>query len=429
MQHGNGRVFGPLFLAIVLSGGGLSGPAQGQAVTRSSVLTLQDAIDRTLLANPGLRAAGYEIDIERARRDFSALAPPLTLQAEVENFLGTGSVNGVDGAETTLQLTRALELGGKRENRTGIGTARISRAETARSLAQIDLAADVTRQYIEMIVRQEEVLLARQAVELAGATLDVVRERVDVGRSSDAELATADIAVERAGLTLAGKEGQLAAAQLSLAIHWGDEAVDFQRGAGDLFALPAIASLDDYKSRVPDNPDLLRIVDERRIAEAERRLADSRQRSDLSVGLGVRHLGQIDDSALVVSVSMPLGSASRTRPNVREAAAKLGQLPALAEQHRLEVIAALYGLYQELSFALDHYTGLNDRVLPRGQDAARLYREGFEIGSNTLFEFSQAQGELLALRQEALAAAASYHLTLVDIEQLLGGTYQPGVLQ
>jgi cobalt-zinc-cadmium efflux system outer membrane protein len=429
MQHGNGRVFGPLLLAIILSVGGLCAPAQGQDAAGAAVLTLQDAIDRTLFANPGIRAAGYEIDIQRARREFSALTPPLTVQAEVENFFGTGSVNGINGAETTLQLTRALEFGGKRELRTDIGTARIERVETERTLAQIDLAADVTRQFIEMIVRQEEVLLARQAVELAGATLDVVRQRVDAGRSSDAELATAEIAVERAGLTLAGKEGQLTASQLSLAIHWGDEAIDFQRGGGDLFALPAISSLDDYKSRVSDNPQLLRIVDERRIAEAERRLADSQRRSNLSLGFGVRHLGQLDDSALVVSVGMPLGSSTRSRPHVREADARLGQLPALAEQRRLEVIATLYGLYQELSFALDHLTVLNDRVLTRGQDAARLYREGFEIGSYTLFEFSQAQDELLALRQEALAAAASYHLTLVDIEQLLGGTYQTGVLQ
>jgi len=429
MQDCNYRAFGPLLVVIFASAVGLHGNVYGQDSQPTSALTLEEAIDRALALNPAMRVAGFDIEIERARRDAAALSQPMTVQAEVENFLGSGALSSFDSAETTLQLTKALELGGKREFRTQLGDARIALAETDRMLARLDLAARVTRRYIEMIAQQEALVLAEQEVDLAAATLEIVRQRVDVGRSSDAELATSEIALARAQLNRANNESRLKSAQLSLATLWGAEEPDFEQGAAHFFDLPVVATFDELKSRIAENPDLLRVISERRVIEAERQLADSRRRSDVSLGFGIRHLAQIDDSALVFSVNVPLGGGARSRPQVAATDARLGQLPALIEQRRLEVIAALYGLHGELSFSRLRYTSFRDNLLPRGRDAAALYREGFELGSYTMFEFNQAQSELLALRQEALSAAASYHLTLVDIEQLLGGTYQTGVIQ
>jgi cobalt-zinc-cadmium efflux system outer membrane protein len=79
--------------------------------------------------------------------------------------------------------------------------------------------------------------------------------------------------------------------------------------------------------------------------------------------------------------------------------------------------------------AYEYFVTLRDSVLPRSEDAAELYREGFEAGRFSLLEFNRSQQDLLTLRREALAAAARYHMTLVDIEQLLGGTYESGVIQ
>jgi outer membrane protein TolC len=59
----------------------------------------------------------------------------------------------------------------------------------------------------------------------------------------------------------------------------------------------------------------------------------------------------------------------------------------------------------------------------------RFYERGFELGSNSLLELSAAQERLLILRSEALDAAASFHLTLIEIESLLGSTRPGGALK
>jgi len=401
----------------------------GQVPEEQTGYTLQQAIDEALASNPGIRAAGYEVDIATARRDLAALRAPMSIQAEAENFLGSGQTSSFDSVETTLQLSRVLELGDKRDLREGLGDARIGLAETDRSLVRLDLAAEVARRFIRLAALQEEMQLAVQAVALAESTIVTVRRRVDVGSNSEAELATAEVALARAELELAALEVRIDAARLGLATLWGAESAGALRAQARLYELPAPQPLAALSSRLSGNPDLLRSIDERRILEAEQRLAETRERADLGLNFGVRHLAASGDTALVFGASLPLGRRQRADADVAIASAALGQLGARTEQRRLDAIAVLTGLHAEMRNAYDFYAALRDVLLPRSEDAARLYREGFEVGSFSLLEFNRAQQDLLALRRESLAAAERYHTTLVAIEQLLGGTYESGVIR
>lgn len=403
--------------------------AFGQQPDGQSVYTLQRAIDEALLSNPGIKAAGFQVDVEQARRELSALPAQMFVQAEIENFLGSGDTNSFDSAEATLQLSRVLELGDKRDLRESLGSARVSLTETSRNLARLDLSAEVARRFIRVIALQEESLAAQQSITLAASTLDIVRQRFDVGSTSEAELATAEIALAQKELAADALEARLEAATLSLATLWGAESAGNLRAQASLFDLPSLASSESLTSRVSGNADLLRSIDERRVLEAERRLAQARDRADLGLSFGVRRLEATDDTALVFGASLPLGRRARSEAEVAASNASLGQLTAETEQRRLDVISVLAGLHAEMRNAYEYFVTLRDSVLPRSEDAAELYREGFEAGRFSLLEFNRAQQDLLTLRREALAAAASYHITLVDIEQLLGGTYESGVIQ
>lgn len=407
----------------------VSGTSFGQVADEQSVYTLQQAIDEALASNPGIRAAGYEIDIATVRRDLAALPAPMSIQAEAENFLGSGAANSFDSVETTLQLSRVLELGDKRDLRESLGNTRIDLAETDRTLVRLDLSAEVARRFIYLVTLQEENLVATQAVTLAQSTLETVSRRVEVGSNSEAELATAEVALSKARLELSALEARVASARLSLATLWGVENAGDLVALAQLFNLEPPQTLDSLKARVSDNPALLRSIDERRVLEAERRLAQTRERADLGLSFGVRRLGETDDTALVFGASLPLGRRQRADAEASAVSVALNQLDAQTEQRRLDAISVLSGLHAEMRNAYDYYIALRDVLLPRSEDAAELYREGFEVGSFSLLEFNRAQQELLALRREALAAAERYHTTLVDIEQLLGGTYESGVIQ
>ena len=108
---------------------------------------------------------------------------------------------------------------------------------------------------------------------------------------------------------------------------------------------------------------------------------------------------------------------------------ELAKTPMTRKQRQLGVQAALFGFYQTLLARRSELNTLRDEIIPEAERAVQFYERGFELGSYSLLELTAAQERLLALRSEALDAAASFHLTLIEIESLLGSISPGGALQ
>ncbi|MBA2492196.1 MAG: TolC family protein [Gammaproteobacteria bacterium] len=161
-------------------------------------LTLTDAVALTLARNPELQAGGYTLRAADAFIDEAGLSPPLVAGGEIENFAGTGNLSGAQGAETTLQLSRVIELGGKLDARVlAAGEAR-ALAAVERQALRLDVLAEVARRFTHVVSDQEQLALTRRATELAERTLDLTAERVAVGRAPVTEQNRAEIALARA---------------------------------------------------------------------------------------------------------------------------------------------------------------------------------------------------------------------------------------
>ena len=96
-------------------------------------------------------------------------------------------------------------------------------------------------------------------------------------------------------------------------------------------------------------PELNQFVGERRIREARLQLARSEVRADLDWQIGVRRLQETDDTALVGSVSMPLGASRRAEPEIRAADAELALLEIEREAKGLTLYSTLaeaHGCYR-----------------------------------------------------------------------------------
>ena len=91
----------------------------------------------------------------------------------------------------------------------------------------------------------------------------------------------------------------------------------------------------------------------------------------------------------------------------------------------LELRASVRALYQQLLASRNELTTLREEIIPEAKRAVAFYERGFELGSYNLLELTAAQERLLAVRRDALDAAASFHLTLIEIESLLGSA-NPG---
>ncbi len=81
------------------------------------VVSLCEVLRLTLLRNPDLAVFALGVRAAAARTLQAGVFPNPEIGLTVEDFGGTGAGRGVRAAETTVQLSQLLELGGKRVKR------------------------------------------------------------------------------------------------------------------------------------------------------------------------------------------------------------------------------------------------------------------------------------------------------------------------
>lgn len=390
--------------------------AEGPA--SAAELTLASAIDLALKRNPDLVASRYELTAAQARILQAGLRINPELDLELENFAGSGAVAGTDALETTLSLSQVIELGGKRSLRRSVAEADSDLIAIEQRARQLDVLAEVTRRFIDVVSAQERVSFAAEASKLAQQTLDTTATRVEAGRAPVAEASRARIAVTRAAIDERRASATLRGARYALASLWGEVEPTFTRASADLFALARVEPFAALVERIERNPDITRFASEARLREAELRLAQAQARPNLALSLGVRRLGESNDTALVAGFAIGLPVFDRNQGAIREARVRRVQSYAEREAALVRIRGMLHAAYQEMTAARESAESLRSQAIPQAQTALEQTRSGYDRGRFSVLELLTAQQELLVLREAAIDAAAEYHRLLAELERV-----------
>jgi len=411
------------FSAIAL--GSFAAHAQAE-----SSLTLQDAIKATLQHNPQL--AGYEFRTQAlaGEQQTAALKPQLKLSTHLENIAGSGEFKGVDAGELTLSLSSVIELGGQRDARLDLVTARQQQLASSQRVFTLDLLTQVTQQFIAIVAAQEQLKLLQQSQQLAQENVTSLAKQVQVGRTPEAELLRAKASLARALIDVQKTQQQLKSERVKLSAFWtstqstGSQSTamqpTFTQVEADLFSLPPLVPLPTLISKLDANPDLAVLGDEVHLRAAELKQAQAERKANIEWSAGVRRLQVSDDSALVLGVSMPLGSANRAAGAITTASAN--QAGAEQEQNTARIklhtqLISLYGAYEQ---ALAEVNSLRNDVLPLLKQALRATADGFQQGRYSYLELNLAQRELLNEQLALIDSAARAHALSADIERITG---------
>ena len=395
-------------------------PAEAVSASGADALTLADALAKVLRENPALQAASYTLRAQEARRDQAALKPAWNATLEAENFLGSGRLHGVESLETTLRLGTVIERGGKRERRIDEADSERALLQVEQDVERLDLLAEATRRFIHVAADQEGLALTRRATTLAARSSELVEQRVRAAKAGDAESGKARIAVARAGIAEEHAEHELRSAHVALAALWNAREPGFARAQADFFDLPTPESLDALVAALDRNPTVLRFATEQRVEEARLALARSNRRSDWTLNAGVRRFEALDDQALVLSVSVPFGSAARAAPFEREAGHRIEATAAKESATRADLYRTLFASYQELLHAQTQADTLRARVIPEAERVLKHTEDGYAVGRYSYLDLVDAQQQLLIVQREAVEAARDYHLLFVELERLAG---------
>lgn len=385
-------------------------------------LTLAEALALAMAQNPGLQVFDLRLEGLEGRRITADQSPALDAGLEVENFLGNDDLSGVDGAEYTLSLSSMLELGGKRQARIRLVDSRHERVEAERRADTLDVLGKVTQRFVATLALQEKLELAAEAVALAEATQEIVGRRAERGAAPQAEVLRARAALARTRIEQSRLQAQFKSRKVALASLWGDTSPDFERLEGDLFQSGSSDSFEALYQRVRESPAIRIYASERRIREAEIRLARSQSEGDIRWHVGVRRFEETDDMALAAGFSVPLFSGRRNRGEVQRALAARDEVRFRQEDTLLHLHARLFEAYHLRRQSIEVVGRIRKQILPDLTEALRQTREAYENGRYGYVEWTAAQQELLSARQALVDAATKALLNQALIEQL---TAQP----
>ena len=386
----------------------------------TGALTLREALALALTESPELAPFSWQARADEARILQAGLRPNPVLGLQVEDVLGTGKFSAGQETQITLQLSQVIELGGKRAARKEAVSQARGITRTEYELKRVEVLGDVTQRFIQVVANQHTLDLALTNHQLAEDALRTVLERAKAGKASALEESKAQVALARGDLLVEGARHELNAARKKLAAGWRSRQPRFERAEADLFVRKPVRDFEDFAGRISVSPDILRWVSEKKLREAEIKLADARRVPNVTVGGGLRHLQGFDDQALVFGFSMPLQLFDRNQGGSAEARALLGRTEEEQKAAEFRLGMVLLGLYEEMVHDSHIMDAVEKQILPRTEEALAISTDGFAQGRFSYLEVLDAQRTIFDVKHEYIRAATSYHQFLAEVERLIG---------
>lgn len=388
------------------------------------VASPDEAVAAALGRSPAIAAADARVAAARGSLTQAGLRPNPVAGALTENVGGTGPYRGFRSAQTTVDLSQRLEIGGQRAARVGVAQTDVTLAERALAAVRLDLVRDVRQAYAEAVATRGAARIAAEGVRLAQEVLRVAQVRVGAGNEPELQQQRAAVALSTAAMIRerADREAEVARRALAVLLAARDVALAASdRWFNDIGRNPA--------GRVPTdpaaNPDFARWRDEMARAEAAAGLERRRAVPDLTVGAGFRRFEDGSDSAAVLSLSVPLPFFDRNQGNIARADAERTRVERLAELNRLALGTSLVDAGQRLETAWRDADSLRRVIVPGAEQAFRVAREGYASGRFSFLEVLDAQRTLLEARAQLNMALRDFHARRAEVERLSGGPIPP----
>lgn len=378
----------------------------------------EQAISRALSGNPSLQAHRAEVRARDAEITQAATRPNPEWDFEIENFGGTGSVSGLDGAEITTALTQPLEIGGKRPKRTRVAEveAEAQRAELQSKEREIATAAD--RAFTTLLEAREIRILSEGNLARAEENLASLQAMLEAGERGRIDVNKASIAVSEARELLAESRANEAIASSELSGTWGG-------GGSKITATGSLSATGESVLTMPvktvsGHPAMRRAELQWSLAKATHDLEMAKRYSDIKIGGGVRELRAEGETAAVVGFSVPLPVFNRNQGNIRAAEERVARAEAERRAVESELRTQFEKLSTELLAAKSRVTEFDSSTVEAARQALQDTSEAYAAGKASLLEVLDARKTLFDIevgRTRALADLVRAHNALKTFTQ------------
>ncbi len=390
------------------------------SVVIDDTLTYRTALAKTLLENPRLQSYAWQVRVKEAERIQASLLPNPELEAEMENFGGTGPFEGYDARETTIRLSQKVLLGADRMKRKRLAGLNTKLAGWDYETQRLNTLTGLTRAYISALEAQLQWEQQKELLDVARQFYESVSAQVKAGKVSKLDQTKAQVELSRARIDLENRRNAKESAFSTLVSFWGSDQASFSTLKGDLEMPDSIPNYQAVASFMGRNPDVARWTTEIQQREAAHSFERSKGIPDITFSGGYRRMKDLDVEAAVVGFSIPLPFFNRNQGNVRAARYELNRAETQRESARIEAQKALQNNYNRLQAALYETEQLQAEVLPGAETAYEAAQTGYRVGKFDFLEVLDAQRTLFTSRTRYIQALAELNRAVADVERLIG---------
>lgn len=360
-------------------------------------LTLEQALLEAEARSPAIAAAQANVAAARGRLRQAGFRDNPELSVEVENFLGRGELSGLQGTEVTVAVNQRLDLGGRRSARQSVGRAELAVSELRLLITRAELALNVRQQFATAVAARERLRIATENEQRSRELARIANVLVEVGREPPLRALRAQAAASQAAADLRAAQAGEAVSRRTLAALFGVEAPP-ESVAGSLTdILPTATSPVESLDVRLANAQLA-------LAEASLQQQLTERRLDPAVGVGIRHVQETGDQALVAGFSMPLPIRNRNQGNIEAARAEILAAEAERASARVSANARVANATANLTAASARVEALEEGAIPEGREALRLAQLSYEAGKIELIELLDAQAALTGAETQLIEA-------------------------
>lgn len=382
----------------------------------SRAVTLDEAVARAVAASPSLQARGELAAGAEAQVRQSGVWPNPTIDAQLENFAGSGRFSDLDESELTLGLTQRIERVGKREGRTAVAEAERDAATHERERTRLNVVFDARKAFIDVVTAETALFNADARLKAAREVEAMAARRVNSARDPITVKLRAEIQTAEARAARAQAEHDLHNAKRTLTLLWSEQDRDVKVDAASL-KLPAG---DPKGPKAAASPDIAVREIEARRAAAKVALEEANARSDVSLGFGVRRFENGGDLAGVLTFSMPLAVFDGNEGAIARAKAERRAAELDIADAKLRYETALVVLEEEAVRSRTELDALRQEMLPRAKSVLAAARRGYGLGAFSYQEIAEAQRILAELSAREVAAFRTLHTAYASLERLSG---------
>lgn len=383
-------------------------------------LTLKEAISRTLSVHPDLKSYAFQSQATQGAITQAGVSSPMSLNAKIEDALGTGEFSNISAMKTTISIDWLLE-NEKINARIKLASNKAKLVEFEKQTKALDIAAKTAMFYITLLSQKEQLTLAKLALAQATKAYDEVEKKRKAGKSPVVDKYRAKANVANTALIVEDLTHEIETSQAKLAAQWQGE-VDFI-ASDSLVNIPSVVAIEKTYGNLKQHPKFKQLDIENKITNSAVSLAKVNEKPAWQFSAGVKHDNFNDDFGLTAGISIPLGAENRNQGQIIKLQAQQNVKQAQTDAWQKHVFTQLLLVSHQLKHNRHVIDSLNNEVIPALESANSEAEKAYTLGLYRYSEWYDVQQELISVQFDLINAYANIHQLNIELQRLSGASF------